>query len=339
MLILGIETSCDETSASLVEDGKKILSNIVFSQIEIHKKFNGVVPELASRNHLVKIIPILQEALQGFDWKDIDAVAAVNGPGLIGSILVGFTAAKGIAYARHKPLIPVDHISAHMYAPHLFHEIEFPYIGLVVSGGHTLLFLVHSFSQFEMLGSTMDDAVGEAYDKTARVLGLGYPGGPLIDSLAKKGNLERLPDWMDIPLLLPDKGKDRYNFSYSGLKTAIAYRLKKFDLNEENIPDVALLFQEKAIEMLLRKSRNALKDFQIRRLVVSGGVAANSHLRKKLDDLKKDSIEVFTAPLEFCTDNAAMVAGRGYADYQLGKIGDLRTEVYSRLPFVKKGKK
>ncbi len=339
MLILGIETSCDETSAALVENGEKILSNVVYSQIDIHKRFNGVVPEIASRNHLIKIIEVIEAAFNGYSLKDIDAVAVTNGPGLIGSLLVGLSTAKGIAYTQNKPLIPVNHIEAHMYAPHLFHKIEFPYIGLVVSGGHTILFLVKSFGEMEMLGSTIDDAIGEAFDKVAKLLNLGYPGGPVIDHLAKSGDPQRLKEFQDMPVILPDKENDRYNFSYSGLKTAIAYRLKKLTLNNENVKDIAASFQKSAVEILLRKAKNALFDFKIKRLVISGGVAANSYLREKFGELEKDGIGIFNAPVEYCGDNAAMAAGRGYQDFILGRTGDIRTEAYSRLPIISKGKR
>lgn len=338
MLILGIETSCDETSAAVVEDGKKIISNVVYSQVEIHKVFNGVVPEIASRNHLIKILEVLDGAMGDIRLDDIDAIAVTNGPGLIGSLLVGLSAAKGISFSLSRPLIPVNHVEAHMYAPHLFNGIDFPYIGLVASGGHTLLYIVRGFDSPELIGTTIDDAVGEAYDKVAKLLGLGYPGGPVIDSLAKTGNPD-LEGFRDMPRLLPDNDKDRYNFSYSGLKTAIAYRLKKA-LNPEYIKnDVAAVFQKSAIGLLLRKAKNALGDFNIKRLVVSGGVAANSLLREELVSLRLEGIEVYTAPAEYCSDNAAMVAGRGFQDYKNGRTGDLRTEAYSRLPGIKKGRR
>lgn len=339
MIILGIETSCDETSASLVEDGKIIHSNVVYSQIEIHRQYDGVVPEIASRNHLVKILDVLEEAMKGYSFDDIEAIAVTNGPGLIGSLLVGLSTAKSIAFSKKKPLIPVNHVEAHMYTPHLFYDIDFPYVGLVVSGGHTLLYLVHSFDRMELIGSTIDDAVGEAYDKVAKLLGLGYPGGPVIDRLARKGDPDRLEVFKDMPYLLPDTKKDRYNFSYSGLKTAIAYRLKKIKNLERHKEDVAAVFQKAAIDMLYRKTHNAIQDFKINRLVISGGVAANSCLRKRFEELKEKDIQIFIVPAEYSSDNAAMVAGRGFIDYKLGKRGDLRTEAYSRLPLVRKGKR
>lgn len=341
MIILGIETSCDETSAALVEDGKKILSNVVYSQAEIHKKYDGVVPEIASRNHLEKMLAVMDEALAGAPkgLGSVDAVAVTNGPGLIGSLLIGLSTAKAVAYTRGLPLVPVNHIEAHMYAPHLFADIPFPYIGLVVSGGHTLLFNVSSFHEMEMIGSTIDDAIGEAYDKVAKLLGLGYPGGPVIDKLAKTGNPDALPEFRDITGIFPDKPGDRHHFSYSGLKTAIAYRVNKMRLEPEDVPHVAAAFQRSAIEMLVRKTRNALEDTGINRLVISGGVAANSLLRAEFDKMKKNGTEIFTAPVEYCGDNASMVAGRGYADLKAGRTGGLRTDAYSRLNGIRKGKR
>lgn len=339
MTVLGIETSCDETSASLVEDGKNIISNVVYSQVEIHKRYNGVVPEIASRNHLEKILEILDETMKGKALDKIDAVAVTNGPGLIGSLLIGLSTAKAIAYSKGKPLVPVNHIHAHMYAPHLFHDISFPYLGLVVSGGHTILFNVRSFTDMEMIGSTIDDAVGEAYDKVAKLLGLGYPGGPVIDRLAKEGDPDALPEFRDMTGIFPDKPGDRYHFSFSGLKTAVAYRIRKIDMNEANIKHTAAAFQRAAIEMLVRKTGNALREFGLERLVISGGVAANSRLRTEFDKMKKNGIEVFNAPMEYCGDNAAMVAGRGFIDIQNGVTGGFRTEAYSRIPGIVKGKR
>lgn len=340
MLILGIETSCDETSVSIVEDGKKVVSLSTFSQIEIHKVFNGVVPEVASRNHLLKIIEVLESGIGNISIDKIDAFAATNGPGLLGSLLVGTNVAKTLSIFFNKPYIPVNHIMAHMYSPHLENEIVFPYIGLVVSGGHTVLFLVKSFYDIEFLGSTIDDAIGEAFDKISKYLNLGYPGGPIIDKLAQDREAIFLDEFKDISLPLPDK-KDRYNFSYSGLKTAIVYRLKKIEVNEKNIKSIAKTFQELAIKHLLDKTLNALRDFNISRLVISGGVSANSFLRKELSNLKE--IEVFSASLPLCSDNAAMVAGRAYIDYMknpdLFTKESLKIEAFSRLSFIQKGKR
>ena len=339
MKILAIETSCDETAAALVEDGKKIISNKVFSQVDIHKKFNGIVPEVASRNHLLKIIEILDETLNNFNIKEIDGIAVTNGPGLIGSLLVGLSVAKSISFALRKPLVPVNHIYAHLYSPHLFYDIEFPYIGLVLSGGHTLIYKCYSFYQYELLGTTIDDAIGEAFDKVAKLLGLGYPGGPIIDKLAQNGDPDLLPEFKDMPKVLNDDSRDRYNFSYSGLKTAIAYRLNNFNLNEDNIKHIAASFQKVAIEIIIRKTRNAIYDTKIKRLVITGGVASNSYLRNNIKMFTNEGIEVFITPIEYCNDNAAMVAGRGYVDFIAGNIGNLRTEAFSRIPIIVKGKR
>ncbi len=335
MTILGIETSCDETAAALVEDGVNVLSSVVYSQIEIHQPFDGVVPEVASRNHLMKILSVIEEAMAGRSLDAIDAVAVTNGPGLVGSLLVGLSTAKSISFSRAKPLIAVNHIQAHMYAPHLGASIAFPYIALVASGGHTLLYRVESFDRMELLGSTIDDAVGEAFDKAAKVLGLGYPGGPLIDREAKGGDASAF----DMPRGLPDTRQDRYNFSYSGLKTALAYRLRDRRLTPELVRDAAASFQKAAVEMLIRKASNAIGDTGIRRLVISGGVAANSFLRERVGALKAEGIEVHTAPMAYCGDNAAMVAGRGWADAQSGRFADMSVEAFSRLPNVVKGKR
>ena len=222
-----------------------------------------------------------------------------------------------------------------MCAPHLFHSIPFPYIGLVVSGGHTILYHVFSFHEMIILGSTLDDAVGEAFDKISKVLGLGYPGGPVIDKASLKGD----PDFLNLPLSLADKEMDKFNFSYSGLKTAVIYRIKGMELNEQTVCDIAASFQKNAVDMLYRKTKNALKHTGLKTLVVSGGVAANSYLRKKFEEMRTDGIEVFTAPQEYCGDNAAMIAGRAYADFQAGTTGDLKTEVFSRMPYIVKGKR
>jgi len=343
MKILAIETSCDETSVSIVEDGKRILSLATYSQIEIHKDFDGVVPEIASRNHLSKLIDVLENSTKNLTLNEIDCFAATNGPGLVGSLLVGTNAAKTLALIFRKPYIPVNHILSHMYAPHIENQIDFPYIGLVASGGHTILFKVSSFHEIEFLGSTIDDAIGEAFDKIAKFLGLGYPGGPIIDKISTNGKIDLTNNFSNITLPLSDE-KDRYNFSYSGLKTAIIYRVKKMNLNEEVIKHVVKNFQFLAIEHLLDKTLNALNDFRLNRLVISGGVSANSYLRKRLEDIKKEKkIEVYTASLKLCSDNAAMVAGRAYVDYlknpSIFSEESFKDSVFSRLSFIKKGKR
>lgn len=328
MKILGIESSCDETAAAVVEDGKTILSNVVYSQVEIHKKFDGVVPEVASRNHLVKILDVIESALGSLTMKDIDAVAVTNGPGLLGALLVGVATAKSIAYTHALPLVPVNHIYAHMYAPHLQNDIAFPYIGLAASGGHTILYDVKSFGEMEALGSTIDDAVGEAFDKVAKMLGLPYPGGPFIEKAAEGGD----SDYMKLPHPMESKKSDRLLFSYSGLKTAVAFRLRGVEMTPKVVSDTAASFQKAAVEMLVRKSKYALEMTGYRRLVVSGGVSANTYLRQQFEAMKKQGFEIYTAPLALCGDNAAMVAGRAFCDLQAGRTGDLRMQTYSRLP-------
>ena len=340
MLILGIESSCDETSAGLVEDGKKVLSNVVYSQAKIHSRFSGVVPEIASRNHLVKILDVVEESIKGRNLKDIDAVAVTNGPGLIGALLIGLSTAKALSYSLDRPLIPVNHIEAHMYAPHLVYDIAFPYIGLVISGGHTILYKVNAFDDMKMLGSTIDDAIGEAYDKTAKLLNLGYPGGPIIDKIAKDAEANS----MNFPEnVLPKRG-DEFNFSYSGLKTSVNYKIRELKnnsakLSDSIIKDICISFQTAAVAQLYKKAKKAIEKTKINRLVVSGGVSANSLVRKKFTDMSNEGIETYITPIEYSGDNAAMVAGRGYVNYTLNKTGNLRTEAYSRISAINKGKR
>lgn len=330
MKILGIETSCDETSAAVVEDGKVIHSNVVFTQIPFHQQFEGVVPEIASRKHMEKILPVIEKALKdsNMDLSGIDAIAVTREPGLLGSLLIGLTVAKTLAYSKNKPLISVNHVMGHVYAANLENEIEFPFIGLVVSGGHTLLTLWNNWTEFKILGTTIDDAVGEAYDKVAKVLGLGYPGGPLIDKLFNEGD----PTSIDFPLVMLNKDKDRYNFSYSGLKTAVVYYLQR---NQEyHLANLAASFQKKAVDVLYKKTLLACEDLKINRLVIAGGVAANSYLRKVFLESK---LNVSIPSLSLCTDNAAMIAGLGYHLYQKGVFEDLSADVVDKiLPYSKK---
>lgn len=335
MLVLGIESSCDETAVALVRDGCEVVTNVVYSQIELHKPFDGVVPEVASRNHLLKILSVVEEAMLGHTFDELDAIAVTNGPGLVGSLLVGLSTAKTLAYTHRLPLVAVNHIEGHMYAPHLGTRIEFPYVGLVVSGGHTLLYRVKSFHDMELLGSTIDDAAGEAFDKAAKVLGLGYPGGPAIDRAASGGD----PSRFDLPRGLPDTELDRFNFSYSGLKTALAYRLRGVELTGRVVNDAAAAFRKAAVGMLVRKAKNALAATGMKRLVVSGGVAANSLLREELDGLRASGVEVYAAGLAYCGDNAAMIAGRGTVDFEAGRSAGMDAEAFSRLSGVAKGKR
>lgn len=336
MILLGIETSCDETAVAIVKDGKEILSNVLYSQIKEHSRFQGVVPEIAARKHLEKINPLLSLAMEeaAIQWNDLDAVAVTNRPGLIGSLLIGVSTAKSIAYVHNLPLIPVNHIQAHIYAPHMEQTIPFPHLALLVSGGHTLLYICHSFLDHELMGSTVDDAVGEAYDKVAKFLDLGYPGGPIIDKLAYQGDPNRLT--------LPEKihFKDpnhRYAFSYSGLKTAIIYKVNN-DREEGHIhskEDICAAFQQTAIEILYKKTLMLVNDTGIREVVVSGGVASNSHLRKRFKETS--DFEAYFASPKLCLDNGAMVAGLGYHLLKQGTKADSNLDAFSRI--VQRGPK
>ncbi len=313
MKILGIETSCDETSVAVVEDGKKILSNIIYSQVPLHKEFSGVVPELASRKHLEIILPLIKDALMeaNLTLNDVDAISVTQEPGLMGSLLVGLTVAKTLAYITKKPLIPVNHINAHLYAANLEYDIPFPFIGLIVSGGHTLLTVWKNWLDYKILGTTIDDAVGEAFDKVAKLMNLGYPGGPIIDKLFKKGDANSI----NFPLVMLNKNNDRYNFSYSGLKTAVVYYMQR---NENYVvEDVAASFQKKAIDVLFKKTKLLSEDLNINNIVIAGGVAANSYLREVFHHSK---MSVFIPSIKLCTDNAAMVGGLAYHLYQNQEI-------------------
>ncbi|QYA48177.1 tRNA (adenosine(37)-N6)-threonylcarbamoyltransferase complex transferase subunit TsaD [Nosocomiicoccus ampullae] len=318
--ILAIETSCDETAASVIENGNQVLSNVVQSQIESHKRFGGVVPEVASRHHVEMITRVIEEALKNANLtaKELDAVAVTYGPGLIGALLVGVNAAKAFAFAHDLPLIPVHHIAGHIYANQLEHKIKFPLISLIVSGGHTELIKMKDHLNFEVIGETLDDAVGEAYDKVARVIELPYPGGPEIDRLSKEGN-----DTYNFPRALQD---DSYNFSFSGLKSHVINKLhnEKQKNIEINKADVARSFQESVVDVLTTKTMRALKDENIETLIVAGGVAANSALRERFETLtKENNIELYIPSLKYCTDNAAMIGAVAYEQFKRGDFADL----------------
>lgn len=310
MKILGIESSCDECSAAVVEDGKIILSNIIATQIDFHRRYNGVVPEIASRLHTEWITSVVREALEKAELKlrDIDGIAVTNRPGLIGSLLVGVSFAKGLSLALDKPFIGIDHIRAHLYAPHLESEISYPYLGLLVSGGHTVICRVESFDKISVMGTTIDDACGEAFDKVAKYYNLGYPGGAAIDALSGQGDAFafNFPD----PSL--HKGDHRYDVSYSGLKTAVINQLDHFrnGNSEKSKENIAASFQRAAVSMLLKRVKRALKDTGMQTLAAGGGVVANSLLRLELKKLK--NIRVIYPSGELCTDNGAMIAGLGY---------------------------
>lgn len=323
IITLGIESSCDETSASVVLNGRKVLSNIISSQIEIHKKFGGVVPEVASRKHVEVISRVIDEALStaGVDFKDIDVIASTYGPGLVGALLVGLSAAKGIAMSAKKPLVGVNHIEGHICANYIAHEeLEPPFTCLVVSGGHTHLVNVKGYGEYEILGRTRDDAAGEAYDKVARAIGLGYPGGPQIDELAKSGN----PYGVDFPRVYLENNS--FDFSFSGLKSAVLNYLNKMKMQgiEINRADIAASFQQAVIEVLSDKAIKAAIYNKTNTLCLAGGVAANSALRKHLEELcSKKGIKFLYPPTILCTDNAAMIACSGYYNFLKGKVSNL----------------
>ena len=318
--ILAIESSCDETSVSIIKDGHEEIATVVLTQIDIHKLFGGVVPEVASRHHIENITIVIEECLHKANMKmeEMDAIAVTYGPGLIGSLLIGVQAAKTLAYIYQKPLIPVHHIAGHIYANNLVEKMEFPLIALVVSGGHTELMYMKEDYSFEKIGGTLDDAVGEAYDKVARVIGLPYPGGPAVDKLAHQGK-----DTYDLPLPLDD---DSYNFSFSGLKSAVINLSHNEQQRGHEIrkADLACSFQNRVVEILTKKTMKSLKEFGVKRLIVAGGVAANQGLREKLQILcEQENIHLIIPPMKYCTDNAAMIGAAGYFAYKMGIRGDL----------------
>jgi len=310
MTVLGIESSCDECAVALVEDGRTILSSVINSQIEHHKPYDGVVPELASRLHVEAVAPVYREALEkaGRGPGGFDAVAVTNRPGLVGSLLVGLSFAKGLAFALGKPLVGVDHILAHLYAPQLESPVEYPHIGLLVSGGHTLVALVRGFDDIEVLGTTIDDAVGEAFDKVAKHYGLGYPGGKAVDDAARAGD----PEAFRFPQSRLDKGDHPFDVSYSGLKTAVINQKERFLVAgaEPSLPNLCASFQKAAVDVLIRRLKAVVRHTGITRVVAGGGVAANSYLRQTL--ARQKGWTVSYPSLALCTDNAAMIAGWGY---------------------------
>lgn len=330
MLILGIETSCDDTSAAVVEDGRIIRSNIIASQDALHLRFGGVVPEIACRAHLESIIAVIDSALAdaGVNLKDLDAVAATNTPGLIGALLIGLNAAKSLAWVLDVPLIAVNHLHGHIYASSLEHEnIQYPVLSLVVSGGHTSLFLTQDVTHHTLLGSTIDDAAGEAFDKVAKLLELGYPGGPIIDNAAKKGN----PRAVSFPRAYIEK--DSLDFSFSGLKTAVLYHCYGKDMKThhrfgtQEIADLAASFQEAVIDVLVDKTLLALEKNRAKGILIGGGVAANSRLRHKLQEAANTRGVPFYYPSpRLCTDNAAMVAGLAYHKFLQKDFASLDVE-------------
>ncbi|RDU34767.1 tRNA (adenosine(37)-N6)-threonylcarbamoyltransferase complex transferase subunit TsaD [Neobacillus piezotolerans] len=321
-LILGIETSCDETAVAIVRNGREIAANVVASQIESHKRFGGVVPEIASRHHVEEITIVLEEALKQADaaLEDIDAIAVTEGPGLVGALLIGVNAAKAIAFAHQKPLVPVHHIAGHIYANRLLTEMKFPLLALVVSGGHTELVYMKEHGHFEVIGETRDDAAGEAYDKVARVLDMPYPGGPHIDRLAHEGTAV-------IPLPRAWLEEGSYDFSFSGLKSAVINTVHNAEQRGETIApeDLAASFQESVIEVLVEKTVRAAAEYRVGQVLLAGGVAANKGLRKALEDAfgTRGDIELVIPPLSLCTDNAAMIAAAGSVMFEKGVRGSL----------------
>lgn len=323
MLILGIESSCDETAAAVVKDGRIVLSNIINTQIELHKKFGGVVPEVASRRHIETIDAVIDEALceAGVSFADIDAIAVTYGPGLVGALLVGVSAAKALAFALRKPLIAVHHIKGHIMANFVAHkELKPPFVCLVASGGHSHIVSVEDYTHLEIMGRTRDDAAGEAFDKIARVLGLGYPGGPLIDKLAREGN----PEAVQFPRVRMDK--DSLDFSFSGVKTAVINYLHKFEQNggEYNKADIAASFQNAVTDVLCEHTIEAAVKKNRKLIALAGGVASNSALREKMKHMAgKEGIKVVYPDPVLCTDNAVMIACAGYYEYQDGNFADM----------------
>lgn len=330
--ILGIETSCDETSAAVVRNGQELLSNVISSQMEVHRRFGGVVPEVASRRHVERITLIIQDALDqaGVTQRDLSAVAVTQGPGLVGALLIGVSAAKALSFSTNLPLVGVHHIAGHIYASHLVEPLHFPLVALVASGGHTELIYMPSHNRFERLGRTRDDAAGEAFDKVARVLGLPYPGGPRIDQLAKEGqpslNLPRA--WLE---------PDSLDFSFSGLKSAVINRIHNANQRDEqvNSADLAASFQQSVVEVLTEKAIRAVHRKGVQELVLAGGVSANSELRDALTRrCKKEGIRLRIPPLKLCTDNAAMIAAAGTYRYWEGQLADYTLNAVPNLPLT-----
>ena len=321
--IMAIESSCDETACAIVKNGREVISNIVASQIKTHEKFGGVIPEIAAREHLDSINIVVQEAFDqsGLKPEDITAFAGTVGPGLVGCLLVGLNATKTLALVHDKPFIGVNHLNAHLCANYIDTDLKPPFMALLVSGGHTQIIDVESYSKQTIIGETIDDAVGEAYDKVARLIGLPYPGGPRLDKLAQEGNPKAFE--------LPEGKVDGYNFSFSGLKTAVLRLVKSFDGQELPVNDICASFQECVSKTLVKKLRKAVLERGYKQVVIAGGVAANSEIRKKVFDLEKEGFRVCAPPMKYCTDNASMVASCAY--FNTNTFDDVDVEVFSRV--------
>lgn len=316
ILTLGIESSCDETSVSVVKNGREILSNIIDTQIPIHEKYGGVVPEIASRNHIEAISRVTKKALEeaNVKFEDIDAITPTYGPGLVGALLVGLSYAKALSFATNKPLVGVNHIQGHIAANYItYSELKPPFLCVMTSGGNTQLVHVKDYTKFEVLGKTRDDAIGEAFDKVARVVGLGYPGGPKVDRLAKEGNSDSIE--------LPKTHFDNLDFSFSGIKTAVInLHHKNSDVNKA---DLCASFEKTVTEILLENAEKALKQTGLKTIALAGGVSANSYIRNEFLKLEKQGIKVYMPDLKLCTDNAAMIASAGYYNFIEGKRSKL----------------
>ena len=331
VLILAIESSCDETAASVVKNGREVLSNTIYSQIDLHTLYGGVVPEIASRKHIDKINYVIETALKeaGVTLDDIEAIAVTYGPGLVGPLLVGLSAAKAVAWAKNKPLVGVNHIMGHISANFLEHpELEPAFGSLVVSGGHTHLINVNSYTSVEVIGRTYDDAAGEAFDKVARAIGLGYPGGPKIDKAAKEGD----PKAIDFP-----RGKvdgSEYDFSFSGLKSAVLNYLNKAEMKNEpiSVTDVAASFQAAVVDVLVDRAVRCVREYNMSSFALAGGVASNSALRSALEEaMKKEGVKFYVPSPILCTDNAVMIGAAGYYEYMEGRRDDLSLNAIANL--------
>lgn len=321
-IIMALESSCDETACAIVKGGREVLANVVASQIKIHEAYGGVIPEIAAREHLEAVNVVIEEAFKQANLKgeDITAFAGTVGPGLVGCLLVGLNATKSLALAYDKPFIGVNHLNAHLAANFIDTELEPPFIALLVSGGHTQIIKVSSYSDLEIIGETIDDAVGEAYDKVARLIGLPYPGGPKLDKLAQEGNPHAFK--------LPEAKVGGYDFSFSGLKTAVLRLVKSFDGKEMPVNDICASFQECVSSTLFKKVKRALEETGYKQVVLAGGVAANSEIRKKIFSLKEEGYAVYAPIMKYCTDNASMVASSAF--FFNNTFDDIDVEVFSR---------